>query len=511
MKPIVDITPYFFPDKARINSDFLEMEKFVKKLINHKKILKLYPYYTAISLTISSREKGDVKKGPNLLRKVLYPWLSILHFILYNAYLVSKVFRPKNIFHGDILIIGENYRSMEVTMVSRLIKSLLKKDKAICYLANNTEYEELKFLLQDDADKIKIIQYEKYFTRGDKVILTLLGALRAFLDRKSIESIMPQGYPMPPRGELIKTAKHFYMWDLLKNNFTFKHLVIKNHFNRFSSVIATSHLKKDTNVISLQHGILQSPYPYLPIMAKKYLTFGNSSANILYNNEKALWGDSNKEPICQKFISTGMMLDSVTQHDARQRELYTVLIPDSYHPYFETHYGIQNEMDALIELIKRMLEESKIIDKVIVRSHPNRQDLTFQHSFNKKFWQPLVTKYTNFHLSYPGNTLNEDLDRASIVFGTYSGAIMASAAAGIPSYVLWDEGWSNFSDVESFWRHNTLSPKQAIEKIEKVLSDNKLYIIEQERSKQAAEGYYANLLDPFRGDITEDITEEMLR
>jgi hypothetical protein len=94
-------------------------------------------------------------------------------------------------------------------------------------------------------------------------------------------------------------------------------------------------------------------------------------------------------------------------------------------------------------------------------------------------------------LSHPSWSLDDDLQRSSVVAGIFSGVLTVASACGLPSIFLQTEDGFVTADLACFSKGQTFRPDAAFSEICKILTDRKAYAEARSYALRNAREYYA--------------------
>ncbi len=435
-------------------------------------------------------------------RDALYPYMATLEtrFERANRSCESLPIIPKrfsllrsgiNVFHGlmksrqritgDVLVIGECHRASDLGMMFKLVLGLQRLGLRVIYLTDfrSPEYRFMasrtelisrtnQVLFVDPYRDPRISKNAEHLLRQDFAKLDALLPNEVRLKKSTIEWM---------RG----AASNKAAWDIIAPRLETDVIIVRNHFHALSASAALQGVKQGKTVVSFQHGIISVRCSFVPIIATHFVAFGVTSANLFEELDKKFMETVNSRPICSSYIHGGSLIDDVIRLKSGWSQK-TVLVIDQGTGWAGDFYGISHEFEALLEVTEQLAYKQNSLKKLIVRLHPDSQ----LHDR----WLQLAQRYPEqIEIScYP--RLQDDLARASVVLGLFSGAQITAAASGIPALFLWDTAWYYTPELMSFKKHAFFSSRHIIERIDELMTDGNLYEEERQRSLMASQSYY---------------------
>ncbi len=115
----------------------------------------------------------------------------------------------------------------------------------------------------------------------------------------------------------------------------------------------------------------------------------------------------------------------------------TILVIDQYNASAERFYGLH---EAFRTLPRVVMESADSVPgaKVVVRLHPAQKALGYWEAYRHRV-----------EISQ-GVPLHDDLARATVAVGLFSGALTVACASGVPTFFLWKPGWFYTPDLACF-------------------------------------------------------------
>jgi hypothetical protein len=185
-----------------------------------------------------------------------------------------------------------------------------------------------------------------------------------------------------------------------------------------------------------------------------------------------------------EYVLGGSIFDTVIDLP-NQFENQTLLLVDVPVPPGD-FYGIESQGHALLRLAKRLLESDVPLRRVLIRPHPYWNNLDLEDC------KRLIREHpTRCELSHPAWSLEDDLKRASVVAGVFSGVLTVASASGLPAVFMRTEQGFTTADLACFSPGQILLPDVAYCKISKILTDRSEYEGARTEALRNARQYYA--------------------
>lgn len=448
-------------------------------IYSSKDYLELLPYIAMIETHLQKRNPGTIKKSS--LRKSILKLSSILKN--FPDFEISKLN-----YKANILIVGEASRPTEIKMMVRLLVGTLLSGLTVIYITKigSQEHVELSASAEFHSLSNQVIFLDHFPKRS--TILRFINQIKIHnlihTDSKKIKAALPNGIYLRPdyASWMYEIAKAKLSWKYLDSCLDFDSVIVKNHWMPISATVAVQSILKQKLVVTFQHGIISCPTAFSPIIASRILCFGSTSQELLRRVDKKLAEASNRLGYCMDFMKAGSLFDDISLLP-NQQVRSCLLVIDQTSDWGAKFYGIQNEYEALRDIVRKMILRLKTLRKVIIRPHPDTKDLTA--------WQSLLEEFPDrVEISHPAITLQTDLSRSSVVLGLFSGAIAIAAASGLPVMFLREPDWFFTPDLTPFIKHSFVSCAESVNRIETLLTDTEEYIAARNNSLKAAEYYY---------------------
>ncbi len=473
----------YVDDLFRLRTD--RVAKFAEAQVHlYRHNASLHDYFHALDFNVFYDQNGGSYNPPSVSPLALWSFRAVN-----NA---SRIFKPPKI-KTDILFCPTPYfgRKTEIQFLIRTLLGLAQTGAEIlCLLPAHAPFrKELDARLEGAgySKQVKFIDPGLPHNPIEGQFRTVAAKLRgraAF--EETVQVLEPYGLsptsaalPDFERAALFKEG-----WDRLAQSIEFDAVVARCHWYDLCSSVCRSGLERGKPVITFQQGVVDYTLD-VPIVASKFVSFGASSASVLAElNTRFFDAVGSPEPPVD-FIPAGSLFDvlpSLSDQFSRQ----TVLLIDAY-PVPGDPWGMNRELQALIELAERLLSAGLTLRKLIIRPHPQWSDFDLSAALK------LVREFPNTcELSHPVWSLDEDLRRASVVVGISSGVMTVSSASALPSIFLRTEKGYSIRDLECFSPEQTLLPDAAFLEISRLLTDPQRYAEARKVAQRNASRYYEN-------------------
>ncbi len=304
--------------------------------------------------------------------------------------------------------------------------------------------------------------------------------------RETVQVLEPYG--LSPTDSALaafeRTALHIEAWDRLSPSLEFDAVVARCHWYEQCSSVCRTGLERGKPVITFQQGVVDYTMD-VPILASKFVAFGESSASVLAQLNGRFFGAVGSPEPPVEFCPAGSLFD-VLLPLPDQFSLQTVLLIDS-HSVQGDPFGTRAEVQALVELAERLLSTQPSLRRLVIRPHPHWSD----HDLGACL--ELVREHRDrCELSHPVWPLEDDLRRSSVVVGIASGVLTVASASGLPAIFLRTEQGFAIRDLECFAPEQTLFPEAVFREISKLLTDREFYAEARRTAMRNASKYYAN-------------------
>jgi hypothetical protein len=304
--------------------------------------------------------------------------------------------------------------------------------------------------------------------------------------RQTVQILEPYG--LSPSAEVkanFDHAAHFVeAWERLAPWVEFDAVVARCHWNVLCSPVCRSAQQQGKPVITFQQGVIGHTLD-VPVSASKYVAFGQTSASLMAELNARFFQAAGMPVPHVDFVTGGCIFDTVVDLPG-QFDRQTLLMVDVHVPTID-FYGIESQVQALLQLARKLLAADLPLRRLIIRPHPYWSDLDLESC------KRLIREYPErCELSHPSWSLEDDLRRSSIVAGIFSGVLTVASACGMPSVFLQTERGFVTADLACFSQGQTFQPDAAFSEISKILTDEKAYANARSNALRNAREYYAD-------------------
>ena len=405
---------------------------------------------------------------------------------------------------ADILMVGECHRQNEIMMMVRLLRGVLSMGFRVIYLVSfgSAEHHAISELAGNLGRQGQLRLVDPYCSRGryEHIVNRARADFLARSDFLKIVENLPSdiGLRSDTRSAIHGVSMAKLIWDDLTAHLDFRIACLRNHFDVFSSAVAVQCLQQKKPIVTFQHGIVSTKGGFLPIVASRQVCFGKSSSLLLQRSERELNESAGRSGYCKTFVLGGSLVDEIQPRHQNFEEA-TVLLIDQENLWAKNFYGIEHEFECMALLMEDILRTSSIVKSVVVRLHPDNQ--------KANRWYRLKDAYPGkFDISLAGLSLQNDLKRAAVVIGLFSGAMVSAAASGIPVLFVWQPGWYYTPDLGCFFQDSFIPPTLLLERIEQMLLNRDCY---QEACAAAIKAsghyYFRRQTQTFEGDFISEL------
>jgi hypothetical protein len=139
----------------------------------------------------------------------------------------------------------------------------------------------------------------------------------------------------------------------------------------------------------------------------------------------------------------------------------------------------------LFRLAEKLLDSAPSL-RLIVRPHP------YWDTVGLEGWKDIIRQHPHrAQLSHAAWTLEDDLQRSSVVAGISSGALTVAAASGLPTFFIITEPGYVTEDLACFRPGQFVGPDQALLEITRVVNDAAAFAEARATALRNAQEYYA--------------------
>jgi hypothetical protein len=307
--------------------------------------------------------------------------------------------------------------------------------------------------------------------------------------RQTVQILEPYG--LSPSAEVKVnfdlTARFVEAWERLAPWVEFDAVVARCHWNVLCSPVCRTGQQRGKPVITFQQGVIGHTLD-VPVTASKYVAFGRTSSSLMRELNTRFFQAAGLPLSHVEYIDGGCIFDTVIDLP-NQFDRQTLLLVDVHIPTRD-FYGIESQVQALLQLARRLLAADLPLRRLIIRPHPYWSDLDLESC--KRLVRECPERC---ELSHPSWSLDDDLRRSSIVAGIFSGVLTVSSASGLPTIYLQTEQGFETADLACFAKDQTFEPDAAFSEISRILTDRKAYAEARSDALRNAREYYANGTD----------------
>ena len=444
----------------------------------------LQEYFHAFDIDVFSRPRDSVK--PRMSINPAKAWS------FRAADKVTRIGKSQRI-KTDILFSPTPYfgRKTEIRLLASTLLGLAKTGAEILcllplYGAVHKEVE-LELTAAGCGKQVTFLDPETPLNWVDermRPIAAQLRGRRAFA--KAIEILEPYGLS-PTRWSLPdfeKAAHYIEAWERLAPSIEFDAVVARCHWYDLCSSVCRTGIQRGKPVITFQQGVVDHTLD-VPITASKYVAFGAPSASVLAESSRRFFAAVRSPEPPVEYINAGSLFDVIAPL-ADQFSLQTLLFVDS-HAVPGDPWGTGKEVEALMQLAKKVLKAKLPLNRLIIRPHPH------WHNHDLSACLQLVREHRGVcELSHPVWPLEDDLCRSSVVVGVASGVLTIASASGLPTIFMRTEQGYKIRDLECFSPAQTLLPDAAFSEVSKLLADREAYAEARKAAMRNASEYYTN-------------------
>jgi hypothetical protein len=272
-------------------------------------------------------------------------------------------------------------------------------------------------------------------------------------------------------------------WRNIEDQVDFDALVSRCHWQQLCSPVCRTARQRGKAAITFQQGVVGHTLD-VPVTTSKYVTFGNSSARFLAAMNQSFYRAVGATAPPVEYSPGGCLFDKVLAlpDQFSKRTLLIFDEPVGAHDF----YGITSQREALFVLVEKLLGSSPLL-RLIVRPHP------YWDTVGLEGWKDIIRKHPDrAELSHAAWTLEDDLQRSSVVVGISSGALTVAAASGLPTFFLVTEPGYVTEDLACFRPGQFVGPDLALHEIARVVNDADAFAEARATALRNARDYYAD-------------------
>ncbi len=336
------------------------------------------------------------------------------------------------------------------------------------------------------TSQVEFLDPTAFLNRMDARLFSMRSRARSRSALKRVVQILePHG--LSPTAEVKANfdvaARFVEAWEHLSPSVEFDAVVARCHWNVLCSPVCRTAQKRGKPVITFQQGVIGHSLD-VPVTASKHVAFGPTSASLMKELNTRFFQAAGMPVPHAEYIDGGCIFDTVIDRSG-QFDCQTLLMVDVHVPALD-FYGIQSQVKALLQLAGKLLAADLPLRRLVIRPHPYWSDLDLE------LCKRLIREYPErCELSHPSWSLDDDLQRSSVVAGIFSGVLTVASACGLPSIFLQTEDGFVTADLACFSKGQTFRPDAAFSEICKILTDRKAYAEARSYALRNAREYYA--------------------
>lgn len=275
-------------------------------------------------------------------------------------------------------------------------------------------------------------------------------------------------------------------------------IVVRTRYLPLSAAVLAGSLRRGTLTVCFQHSVVTSPASFVPIPARRYVTFGATSQALLSHLDATVCAEAARAPVCRDIVAAGPLVDAIAPVAAPFRHR-TVLIVDQTSDWAPRHFGGEpSHWQALQTVAAALARQAPTVKRVIVRPHPFGNGLAS--------WRALAAEHPGRLEVRRSRPLERDLAEASVVVGAFS-SVLPAAAAEVPALFVRPPGGYSTPDLEPFAPQLFVEPQEVAARVERLLADEAAYRAERALARDAAARYFAA---PTEGGVDAALVERLL-
>jgi len=340
----------------------------------------------------------------------------------------------------DVLVCGvwKWQRQQEDRMLSTLIEALSAKGASVLLLIHRgSPLSKLKLpglTVVDPEPRVFHYLRRVGLSLSKKSAIALFNELRG--ECKSI------GYELAESAleELTWYFERRLDWEKLSDSLVFRSALVRCQWLPLACEVVKSAQARACQSAALQQGLISHLIDF-PLQTDVMACFGSLSAET-YQNTNSVLCDAAEVPIQNtEFVPVGNLIDALEPQDSAF-ERATVLVLSQANPWASSYYGLDMLDDSLKALVERLSCEEGV--RTLIRLHPGNP--------SPEPWKGIMNRSAGkCRVSNPWeHSLQDDLNRASVAVGLFSGALLSAAAAGFPICLLTNDDPIIFPELTAF-------------------------------------------------------------
>lgn len=386
---------------------------------------------------------------------------------------------------GDVVLVGECGREAEIELMARLIDALVRSGRRVLYLSVYRREHAALQRRQREAGWAARCTLARLATGGihRQFALHVNAPQQLWRDWTRLQPLLAATDTCWQRGAqaaLRQIALAKLMWRRLMPRLQFQSALTRTNYLPLSAAVLAACRTTAQLSISLQHSIITCPASFTPLVPKRYLCFGEPSRAVLAGLEAQAARPAGVPP-CE-LLAAGAFTDPLPD-DLAERERATVVIADQTSAWATRYFGGDRAAREALRDVIPILLASPAVRRVIVRLHPSGD--------SQAVWEPVAARWPQrVEVRSGDRPLAADLAGASAVVGLFSTVLPTAAAAGLPTFLLWQPGWFSTPDLAPFVATQFVDPAALVPRLERLLGDANAFAAEQASARAAAAAYF---------------------
>jgi len=397
---------------------------------------------------------------------------------------------PRRTIRADVLLCGVWVweRTQEIRLLDELLTGLLQSGRSALVLIHRgtTSHQRLRETAAelDAGRRVTFLDPRGFFGRlSDRLRLDDVPRRTETTMRRILDVLRPVELTLTAsvRDTLAWTVRCHAMWTRWAPHLQFDTAIVRCHWLPLCSSVSMTARQRGVPVTTLQQGVISHTMD-VPVMADQYVCFGESSATTLRALDADFAETTGRTIQCQKYAPVGSLIDPI-EPSTPPFGARTLLVIGQFTGWAVGYYGLEQHQKNLLRLIRRLLEDTSVVERVLIRPHPAASD--------SSVWVPLRNEFPHLvHLSPShDHPISDDLARSSVALGLFSGALATAAAWSRPTFFLRTPGGYATPDLAPF-SAQTGTARELFDQIHSTLSDRKTYREACAASRRAASAYY---------------------
>lgn len=397
---------------------------------------------------------------------------------------------PRRTIRADVLLCGVWVweRTQEIRLLDELLTGLLQSGRSVLVLIHRgtTSHQRLRETATDlDAGRrVTFLDPRGFLGRAsDCLRLDDVPRRTETTLRRILDALRPAELTLAAsaRDPLAWTVRCHAMWTRWASRLRFDTAIVRCHWLPLCSSVSMTARQRGVPVTTLQQGVISHTMD-VPVVADQYVCFGESSATTLRALDADFAEATGRGTQCQEYVPVGSLIDPI-EPSTPPFEARTLLVIGQFTGWAVDYYGLEQHQNKLRRLIRRLLEDTSAVERVVIRPHPAAGDSSVWAQLRNEF--PHLVHLSSSH----DHPISDDLACSSVALGLFSGALATAAAWGRPTFFLRTPGGYATPDLAPF-SAQTGTARELFDQIRSTLSDRKTYREACVASRRAASTYY---------------------